>query len=658
MKNCPKCNRELRDEAKFCGGCGCKLGEAVVGNGASKCPKCGKILNPGVKFCGACGTKISDNIAAPPSGKIEMESNKLKYICWNVLPGQLAVRISDKDIDSYGDICGLTVQEGIKALLFVDGKVVSELGSGSYDFKQICAKDQPKSGVLRRFLSKIFRFDLPEHFHSLDFVLVRGTEFPLIYEFDNMQTATVSCKVGLHLLCLISNINAFYSSMLLDKKYISFTEIGDSLKTTVKTQLGFALNKVAPESIASSAETTSLLADTLQKTVSAIYPYIKVCKILNISTDNRELDELRQMSEELYIAEEKLSATVKRFDFLNRLQSVYNEQELQGDGSALEFTRRKNKIYEEMALTNDEREKFDLMLEKQRMLRSLKNEDEIDAAVHDLKKTGLFRQEELDDISRQIKARQELNAINDAHLVDITLLQNQLSIDREKLEWEKAVGSKLLEAEINRRRIVDDYEDEKKKRQLDLDRQEQLSQLDILKQAQAIRLERENNEHKNNLELLMAKQNAQLEEKRIYAGMSFEQIMATNPNITPEAAAALAKKFESDSSDAIAKMAIEQRDITMQFMQQQMAMLKDMAVAGMGGNAAHQQELLSAKQAELERTRSDANANNDRFADGMAATIQAVAGMNRNQKNGKVCPQCQNIVAADSLFCEKCGCSL
>ncbi|MBR6440531.1 MAG: hypothetical protein IKS44_00585, partial [Bacteroidales bacterium] len=62
--------------------------------------------------------------------------------------------------------------------------------------------------------------------------------------------------------------------------------------------------------------------------------------------------------------------------------------------------------------------------------------------------------------------------------------------------------------------------------------------------------------------------------------------MAANPNLTPQAAQALAKKYEAEAAaaqaaaaqaqnDKTAQMAIDQRDQMMTFMQQQMAALRD-----------------------------------------------------------------------------------
>ena len=65
-------------------------------------------------------------------------------------------------------------------------------------------------------------------------------------------------------------------------------------------------------------------------------------------------------------------------------------------------------------------------------------------------------------------------------------------------------------------------------------------------------------------------------------------------------------------------------------MQQQMAMMKDISMAGINTGASHQQAMYNEKQAELDRTRNDASANADRFVDGMKTTIQAVGNMNNH----------------------------
>ena len=52
MIKCPKCNKELSDDTKFCDGCGAQIFETIF------CPNCGKQMPADTKFCGECGSKI------------------------------------------------------------------------------------------------------------------------------------------------------------------------------------------------------------------------------------------------------------------------------------------------------------------------------------------------------------------------------------------------------------------------------------------------------------------------------------------------------------------------------------------------------------------------------------------------------------------------
>ena len=110
MKICPKCNKELKDTAKFCGGCGYKFPvEAPLGTATNSCPKCGNQLKPGAKFCGKCGTRIQ-TVAAPQNaeGTVQPDAKQLEavggsgFVRWTMLPGQIAVKITEKEFDDYG----------------------------------------------------------------------------------------------------------------------------------------------------------------------------------------------------------------------------------------------------------------------------------------------------------------------------------------------------------------------------------------------------------------------------------------------------------------------------------------------------------------------------------------------------------------------------
>ena len=67
---CPKCNHENPDEAKFCGKCGEKL--SLI------CSKCSSENKLGNSFCNKCGQRLN---AVPEAGKIASEiEGERKYV--------------------------------------------------------------------------------------------------------------------------------------------------------------------------------------------------------------------------------------------------------------------------------------------------------------------------------------------------------------------------------------------------------------------------------------------------------------------------------------------------------------------------------------------------------------------------------------------------
>lgn len=805
MKTCPKCNKELKDTAKFCGGCGYKFPAADDAPKAGPtCPECGNVLKPGAKFCGKCGTKL----AATPTPEAAKDGAQQKdlarvgsggFIRWTMLPGQVAVRISEEEIEACGKVKGIAIQDGTKALFFVNGKLVAELGAGSYAFKELKKGEGEKKpeapeerraggfwGFLRntceaagRAIGRVFQSvsqaasgEKP----AISVVLVRSTDFPLVFSIKDANTSGVRSDVGLHMICKVTNINEFYKNLLLDKKFVCFDEMQKALAVVVKNTVNVAVASFTPDRVGNNPALEANVLTQLQAAVTGIYPFVEVKKVLQLTADNQAIEGLRRMGEELYISEQELSHLQKRNDFLNRLQAVKNEQELKEEATAnahelrkldqanahdiamagaqqshelkrdcmdADFEAGKLKIYEEMQLTADERAKFDMMLTAQRTIREAKSEDEMAAALHEFEKSGLFRAEELDNIKHQIAQNARIRDLNDAQAIAVLTMQNEQSLEQQKLDWEILMGNKKLDDEIARNRKVDAYNDERRdaedayrdsrrekdaafqdarrdsdaayqdsRRQADLnfDKQEQQQQMEMLRQAQALRMEREDAEHRRSMESADAQHrhtleaenaaraheevmqkvqlDAQVESKRIYAGMSFEQIMAANPDLTPEAAQALAKKFEAEAAAAQndktnellrqqneqtaelmrqqVEMANQNKGDMMAFMQQmmqqqnavnlkQMEMMRDTSAAFAGQRIqqqqdamrlhdqeialAHKDESIARQNEELERQRRDADRNQDRMLAGVQSTVTAAGTAFSGRAQGGQQPQ-------------------
>ena len=705
MKTCPRCHKELKDAAKFCGGCGEKLGDdgaahAVAGE-SSVCPKCGSQLKPNAKFCGKCGTKV---FASQAQGKVgEPTSKQLEqlgssgYVRWTMLPGQVAVKISEAEFEACGKIKGIAIQEGTKALFFVDGKLVAELAAGNYKLRDLKNGDgeeaekgflgflQRAGEVASRAAVGLFRAVSGHPMKpAVSAVIVRATDFPLIFNLKDANTANVRSNVGLHMLCRIANINDFYRNLLLDRQFVGFEEIQKALEVVVKGVVNTTVSSLSPDRVGTDPSLLSDVLNPLQTAVNGIYPFVTVVRVLQLTADNADLENLRRMGEELYVSEQELSHLQKRNDFLNRLQAVKNEQELAeikaANGQAVdkghlesELKAKKLEIYKQMALTEDEQSKFDLMLGAERKLREAKTQEQLDAAMHEYAKSGMLREREVE----QLRHQGRMFDLRNTQEYDVAKLQGELTVKRTQ------------DAYADERRDKDAaFQDARRRSELALDKEEQQNQLEMLRQAQALRQEREDAEHRRQMEAEnavrqheeeMQKQqlDAKLENQRIYAGMSFEQIMAANPDISPEAAKALAQKFSAEGKDELLKL--READMARQNAQQMemMKMMQQMAMAGIGANQQHQDELMKAKQSELERVRDEADRAGDRLLAGVRSTVTAAGVAFAGNANSSTpvqkdadeeapkgtgssvasmkCPQCGAALEKGCSFCGECG---
>jgi len=806
---CFNCGKELREGAKFCPGCGkpqmlAQAAPAQTGGGVA-CPNCGNILAAGKKFCGKCGTKLEDTPAAAAQtvaptaaqGGTKKDFSLLgSYIHWNILDGQIAVKIDENDIAAYGKVKGLNIQDGVKALFFAEGKFIAELGGGSYTFKELGAgpiskpesqkvapepvakaPEEKKKKSIFGFVSNLvghltgrnreraqaagltnrISADIP----SVSIVLVRDVKFPLLFDFKGINTASLQSDVALHLLCKVININEFYKNQLLDKKFICYDEFSKQLNPLILNVLNNALAGVRADQIAGNTALYANVLAMLKTVVAQVYPFIDVTDVLDMSGKQEDLDKIRKLKEELYVSELELEQANKRNAFLNRLKDETNAQAMHDARTQVEFIDAMAKIDQQNELNQFEREKFALMLAGQKKLHEAKSESEMQAALQEIKKSdmlredefealtlniktqkilreagneeniqaklqeykknGLIREDEIETLQHNIRQRAQMRDLNDEQLLAMATIQNEQAQERQKMLWEFEVGTKRLENELQLQRMQDAYDDERRqknddyndvrrekdaafndsrretdldfntrsrKANMDLDKEEQLTQLEILKQAQAIRQEREDAEHRRQEESLasaraheqaMTSQEQKHEEemRRMFQTMSVEQIMAANPDLSPAAAEAMKAKYAAEAAantekykaeaamaqngqleaknqqmfammqqmmankdaDRAAEMErmMQANNMNNANMQQMMQMFAQMGMTGMqsvaGANAAAgraklqgQMDLTAAYKQQTADNRADANAAQDRFLHGMQTTIGAVGG--------------------------------
>lgn len=679
--NCSKCGSPLREGKKFCGNCGTRVPEAgtvPLSGGSNKagmdggqyCNKCGSPVVFGKNFCSKCGNQI---------GEVESQDLELVtsagFLHWNILPGQLAVRIDEKDLAQYKDTKGVVIQDGLKALFFTDGALAGELAGGKYPFKDMGVQKTP---AIKRFFSHIASFftgrsrQLVENAGSISIVLLREAEFPLIFSERGIPTAGVHSDVAIHITARITNILEFYRHQLLDRKFVGFQQFSQSLEPSVRTILEDQLRGVDAEALSGNTQIRQEIQSALEQCISDLYPYVSFSRLIRMTAEAKELESILQLREELYVSEKELVELSRRNDFLNRLNDVQNQQILQEAQTQVDFAVAMDKIDQQNALAEDERAQFADMLYWQRQLREAGSRDEGEAALAKLEQNGLLRQEELEVLKADIDQRKKYKELTDGQALALLTMQNDMALDQQKLQWEIEVGNKRFQNEFDRQRQLDEYADTRRERELELDKREMADQLELLHQAQTIRQEREEQEHRRQMESANAQRQHEQELRRIFQNMTPEQIMAANPDINPAAAAALAEKFKVENVqlqvDLVNKHSQEIQRIMQDNASQQTAItqqLIQMMVATFAGQQAQ-------KDAAIQDIRTEANVHQDRLTAVLNTASSAAFGAAGSMLNGMVlnamhqqprgeakamsaCTKCGGQKEADASFCSDCG---
>jgi hypothetical protein len=684
--NCPKCSAVNRLGSKFCTSCGFSFNETQNFSKGENCNNCNSTLKPGTKFCTSCGTPVK-NTATPviefnPPPKQKPLSVIKDRIFWNVQKGEVAHRFNETEMMQYDNAKGIIINEGTTAYIRANGVHVAEIKGGAYDFVEPQKLDetlnQRQGGIasgLRagfRFLSNLVmgrrvkdtiqsnetaqNLDTPTTMASLiegmkkdkvfSVTLKLDKSFPLVFEVKDIETSILNATFGIHAFFKIDDFAKFSEYYLSDSDSASFEGIQKEFEPIIKATIQ---EIVYDHEIKEGRLPEDLLQKIKAKIESAAADFmygLKLEKIVEVSSKSEDLARYRELSRELYLSEKELEYLARSNEFRNRLTLSQNTQRLAEARTDADFHRAltviNNSSTQERLLSDDEMDKFYMVLSREKRIREAKNEDEINSALIEIEKTGLLRTEDLENLKRSIRDRSEDQDLQRFHSVALLQINQSIEIDRKKLEWEFEIGDKRIDLDISRRRkelqaeigysqleierwkTEDDYKDsvfykdlqKRKAAQIqdidirkandDADHQDMLKRLDL----QRIQFENEARvkaqKHEQEIaaraqELSHLKDLKDLDNKgkenlvKVYQGMTFEQIMAANPDLTPEAAASLAKKYESEAEAEKFKIAQLQNDTRAQDMKEMMDRMERMSHKVIDSSTSKNQELTDLK---------------------------------------------------------------
>lgn len=547
---------------------------------------------------------------------------------------------------------------------------------------------QPEySGLVDSFLSAV------QGKKAIAVVLARSDDFPLIFNYPQQAAADLRIDVGVNLLMRVTDLTDFYRDFLMDTFVLTTGNLSTRLGPILELEVAEAIKPLKVDQIANNRQLNDAVESRFNTELLRTMPSVRVSRVFKLTANREEIAELERKRERLTLSERELSLLQGQNEFANRLRVEETRQQLLEAGSDVELEKKLREVNKDKILNDQEFDKWMERLNLDRELATARTDDEREEVLQELRKRELVREEDLELLEGQSELRR-------GHLLEMFELRQQLDADRLRLEMDQDLGEKQLDLELARRRknmladldfldlegkasqlraeqelsrqkLTEDYQDtrrdrdrEQRLKDMDADQQEQLRQLDVAQRAQGLAQTARQQEHEREMAELREVKRAEKElleaEAQRWAGMSVEQIMAANPDISVEAAKALAERGSSAKAEEFARMQTESaqqsKDEFKEMVRQQTEMQERMMRSMMDSNAAIAGAQMRAKDEEIERAASSADRTEERMTRVVSGTVGAVVGKSASGGDGKkFCTSCGYSVDLDAVFCPKCG---
>lgn len=749
QSKCKKCGNQLKPSAKFCGVCGTIVQlQSKITDSGSVCKKCGSPLKPNAKFCGNCAAPVqTDEISRGNPAKEDNKKTISKVghrIAWNIQQGEVALRINETEFMQYDDATGIIINDGIYSVLKANGEVLSEIKSGIYDFiekKELDHRLNERVGGAPGLIRRGFRFftnlilgrrvkDQIEEQNSsrsenqvtfnrvvddlkkgkvFSVTMILEKNFPLVFEFDNIQTKFLDSKVAVHAFFRITDYNKFATYYLTDKSLISFEMIRAELHDIVRSAVANIMANYEQDNVQLPETEQKEIFNAIINISPEILNGISIEKIVTVSSSNEDLERLRSLSRELYLSEKELDHQRRLADFRNRMTLQVNAQRLNDARTENDFNRALNEINKDGILNQDDFDRFLMVFSKEKLIRESKNEEEIEAAMHEIRKTGLLREEDLEILQRTIEERREDHERNRIYSIDLMQLDHVADIDRKQLEWEYEIGDKRIQLELDRKRRVmqaeigftqldieqttlrDDYGDTRRdkdhdfkvkeqKSQIEIDKEEMDAQIELLRKVSEVKAREKQLQHEQEiaaraqeLEHQQTLRKIEKEKADKYQFMTPEQIMAANPDISPEVARAMseatAKRYEAEAliaANSTTAKDVKENAANMQaFMEKQMLIQKELLESMMNTHSNVTGNLVQKEAEEKKKLEARLIRTEERMDDTQDKALNYTTKNNQipgsniivdvQSVEKKECPKCKFLNDLEEKVCIECG---
>jgi hypothetical protein len=583
----PACDNRVRKGSQFCNKCG-----AAAPKGLTTCGRCGAEVRTSSVHCWKCGVDLA-SVARPLvlGGR------------WARQPEDFAARMDNHDLRKSLSPA-LVVEHGTRALIFQGGRFVGELREGSYD----------AGGIIKRLLG----LALPQ---PATVILMDAADVTIDLENDRLRTQD-GIEVGAteRLVLRVSNPDAVFLNALKSRNALSLGDLEGQLAQEVQMLLAGIVGTFPVQELFANLRVREQIETALRSHLTPTLARLglELVQLRFISFVGEAWDRIQARRAEQREAELAADVTADRAKLNQRLRETLTQDRMDAFTSQKDledFIRQtEHAMGLKVVVRQDEmdrlKERFAFERDREGLLRRLEVQGIADADRREREWKDLLAEERRRDETHGNALRRNLaSAQNDAE-------RRKIQIELTKLEHQEEM--RQAEAGVVMLGRVKEMERAERAHEVELEAQ----RLEARSKATA--------------EALISitsgpagQQIAELERLRRQQSMSPEQVLALTAAASPEAARALAAKYQAEGQVSAQRAEQWQKQIA-----DERQMSRD-----------HADRLERVMQTALAQMGSVAGTR-ARPAD--AATTVLVGGAAK-------CHQCQRPLEAGSVFCSQCG---
>ena len=296
-----------------------------------------------------------------------------------------------------------------------------------------------------------------------------------------IATKTVDAKIAVSLQMQVTNMNEFVDNYLTDQQSVSTVLFQQQLRTCIKSTLAQLLRNLDYQQDGLPEPIVNNLKNRIKSACNEQLYGIEVTKVLDITDESEDFNRFRSAEHDLFVNEKELDYLTRSNEFRNRLEQEKNKQEANQAANAESLRQTLQSINKDKLLSEDEMEQFVMMMDSQKRLREAKTKQEEYEALSDMKKSRLVKEEDIatlenvlaqnkvsrDSIVDLMRAQAEQDLALNKQIAEFKLSDNKKDHDIANELKDALHKGKLASTQLDTKRIIDAYQDERRKKEDD-----------------------------------------------------------------------------------------------------------------------------------------------------------------------------------------------